>query len=498
MLIVAALMAVSPAAGQKNLKDPKAVVGAMTEVIRKFDRRSVLPFADEIAERFKKDPYVLTGIGDAFWWRSGIKDSVSAYRFLRMSIEADPTYQPAYRLAGEIEDYWDNDSLAMEWYRRGIKADPKNPECYEACAKMMAKSNPDQILPTLLPMLEYDSTYQAHLKAARLYEDVMAGSNEMVQQYNQITMECYMKANPDSMTARDYAMYQAPFFATGRYGAAIAICDSGLKRHPESMTLLRNAMRACYNIEKNDSALMYGDMMFKQFNKVDSPRIETEDVRVYGIILQRKSKFDDAIARFREVLDTDDATDIQRSNALEHMAACYQEQGEYGQAEKVYLGYIEKREQDSTLTFRDLYLVANMYKSMADEANGQDKIDAYKKMFDIYTTIGEKFPERRVFSLFQRFVIAFNFIVGQDWNMLGDYIPLLEEIAAMAAEPNWDKENDSYLEKALTNMAVYYIKIDNYKKSLYYFKKVLEVNPENEQALKNVELLESIMGRRRR
>lgn len=502
LILFAAAMLAMPSVAQKNLKDPAAVVGAMGEVIKHhhvakrantqkdaklYDKSPVLPLVESVADKFRKDPYVLTGIGDRFFYTS--RDTAMAYVFVRRSIAADPTYQPAYQLAGEMEDYWDNDSIAVEWYRRGIKANPKSPGCYESCAKLLAKINPDLILPTLTPMLDYDSTYQAYLKAARIYDALMV-DKEAMDRFLNVYIDCVSKANPDSMTAYDYSTYQNYYYGFGDNISVLRICDQGLKRHPKSMTLNRQAMVSSYNLGRLDSTLMYAARMFENFNKVDSPRISAEDVRVYGMALQKKHKYPDAIGRFREVLAMDDATDAQRSDALERIAKCYQDQGDYAQAEREYLTYIEKREKDSLLSVRDLQLVANMYAAQAEEANGQDKIDALKKAGAVYERMGRTFPDQAVRAAYNGFRIALQ--IDTDIKN-GAGVPYVEKIISLLeSKQGRDDDDDQYLEVSYNYMAFYYINNKQVPQSLAYFKKVVGLGRDSEicaTAKQNVELL---------
>ena len=484
LLLLTILLWVSPVMAQK---DPKATVEAMRVLIRNFnDRRATVTFAEELAEKFKNNPEVLCGLGHAYWW--SLQDSVQAYKFLKKALGADANYQPAYELAGDIEGFYENDSIMLDWYNRGIKANPKIWNCYFAMAKYYAKHKKgDKIYPTFEMLAQSDSTFEAHLYAARYLNDRVVGNDKaLFQEFGTEIMDHYAKANLDSMTAYDYAQYQNFFFSTRRYAKALEICDNGLKRHPKSMTCVRNAMQAAFNLADdnavmNDSVLLYYDHMCKHFNRVDSPQIQAQYVYYYAITLQRKNKYEKAIAAFQDMISMKDASDNYRSNAVQKTADCYKQLGDYDMAEKTYLEYLAQRRADSVLNTRDLALVANMYKDKAEEANGQDKIDAYNKADAIYAEMAERFPKNAVNANYNRFLL----VHAQDPDDVkneGRSRPFFENIYRMLKGNCQDEYDKQYMETASRWLSYRCYFQKEYSLCYEYVTQWMELDPTNETA----------------
>lgn len=472
--------------------EARATVLALEKIIREHGRnKASYPFIEDKLNKFKNNPYVISGVADAFWYKN--QDSAQARKYILRAIQVDPSYQPSYGLMGDIEGtyyLWDadpkHDSLSLDWYRRGIKASPATPGCYESLALYYAKQKMgDKIYATLEPMLKYDSTYQAHLRAARLLNDRVVGTDkEMFQQYGTEIMEHYALAHPDSMLAYDYAQYQNFFFATGRYAKALQICDDGYKRWPKSMTLLRNAMQASFNLELSDSTIMYYEKMCQTFNRVDSPQIKDADVYYYAISLQRKKQYEKAVAAFLDVTTMPGATDRFRSNSVQKVADCYKELGNYDMAEKTYLQYVEQRKADSVLTVRDLALVANMYKAKAEESNGEEKIDALNKADAVYGEMAQLFPESAVNANYNRFRI----VHGMDPEDVqkehpGRSRPFMEAIyRTLKDKAELDEADKAYLETASRWLSYRCFFVGEYALCNEYVTCWLSLDPENDTA----------------
>ncbi|MCI5855038.1 MAG: hypothetical protein MR005_05830 [Prevotella sp.] len=495
LLLLTILLWVSPVMAQK---DPKATVAAMNILIKQFNDKKVTErFSDEIVSKFKDNPEVSFGIADAYWYWQ--KDSVRAYKYMRKTFAIDPNYQPAYELAGTIERHYNNDSLMLDWYNRGIKADPKTKNCYFALADYYAKKKMgDKVYPIFEALAQNDSTFDAHRYAASYLNDRVVGTDKQLYfEYAEEIMDHYSKVNLDSMTAYDYAQYQNFFFYNKRYAKALEICDNGVKRHPKSITLARNAMKAAFNLELNDSVLLYYDHICKNFNRVDSPQIKAEDVYYYAITLQRKNKFDKAIAAFQDMITMKDASDNFRSNAVQKIADCYKELGDYDMAEKTYLEYLEQRKADSVLTRRDLYLVANMYSSKAEESNGQDKIDAYNKADAIYAEAAEYFPDYAVDANYRRFLVALK-KDPEDHKNERRARPFTEFIYNRLNNNCKDETDKDYLMTAARWLSFCCFFSDEYNLCYEYVTKWMEYDPDNGTALQIYGIVQSKAKRKRR
>ena len=147
----------TPAYAQKYSKavETKATIAAVDTIIRKhlIERKGVVnAFVEEIWNKDNKNAELAVGIAKAYYhyykipnnpyWNYYSLDTLHAYKYIERAIEADPKYMPAYIRGGEMQIV-DNDperndtAKALQWYERGIKANPAAPDCYIEYAKTL-------------------------------------------------------------------------------------------------------------------------------------------------------------------------------------------------------------------------------------------------------------------------------------------------------------------------------------------------------------------------
>ena len=187
-MATALLAAVLPASAQKHsissLTDTKATIKAMETIIAKNDRHYVEPIIAEICAKKKNNPELCVGAADAFWYKTGIRDSTNAFKYIKKAIAANKNYVPAYILTAEIWNDCQDTLKAIEWYNKAIQADTLYAKTYRALAKMREKSgNYDEAYRIYKRAKAAIPTFPANLEIARMYykTDTYSGYNKAIE-----------------------------------------------------------------------------------------------------------------------------------------------------------------------------------------------------------------------------------------------------------------------------------------------------------------------------
>lgn len=131
-----------------------------------------------------------------------------------------------------------------------------------------------------------------------------------------------------------------------------------------------------------------------------------------------------------------------------------------------------------------------MYLEQSKELNGEEKLQAYKEADAIYKEMADKFPNNIDFALINRLVINSKIEQGDfDAGLAG---PIAEQlISVMLAKAERNTTDNARLVTAYNYMANYYLrkKKSDIKISKAYFQKVLDIDPNDENARKAVTIL---------
>lgn len=403
LLATALLAAVLPASAQKHsissLTDTKATVKAMETIIAKNDGHYVEPIIAEICAKKKNNPELCVGAADAFWYKTGIRDSTNAFKYIKKAIAANKNYVPAYILTAEIWNDCQDTLKAIEWYNKAIQADTLYAKTYRALAKMREKSgNYDEAYRIYKRAKAAIPTFPANLEIARMYykTDTYSGYNKAI--------EHFKIAEVDSMEAYDYNSYATLYNLAAEQvqdrGAKVAnylkmleISEEGIQRFPKDFYVLQAGLVAAVQIhsmlgqseaekkrEYAEKAENYGERAIAEGDTLVTDVI----YKFYGIALKNRHKYDKAIKVFERVLNSDKAEEANKDIAMKQIADSYKELGEYDKAEELFKNNLAKKEANGTAKYFDYEKIAELFMDQAQELNGNDKIDVLWKADAMY------------------------------------------------------------------------------------------------------------------
>lgn len=410
LLFIVALMAVALSAtaqkrGASSTTDTKAAITAMDSIIAKYPAHIVEPVVAEICGKNKNNPELCVGVAEAFWYKTGIRDSTNAFKYIKKALSANRNYVPAYVLTAEI---WRdcNDTLkAYEWYDKAIEANPQYAKTYRSLARMKEKNGDIEgackifeLAKTAIP------TFPANLEMARMLQKQTTG-----RELN-LALKYFQEAEKDSMDAYDYSLYaglynglaasvsdkgdKASYFST-----MLKISEEGIQRFPDDFYVLQAGLVSSVNLHSllgnselenkrqlAEKAENYG----KHIMEVGDTLITDACYRFYGFALKYRNKYDKAIEMFENVLDSKTAPESDKNIALNQIADSYKELGEYDKAEALFKKRLAAKEADGTAYYNDYATIANLYEQQAEELNGMESIALHKKAADMYGRAAEK------------------------------------------------------------------------------------------------------------
>lgn len=502
MLLALLLLAATTAQAQKsralNVSDNDAAIKAISNILAKYSgRKEMDDFINDICAKNKKDPYLYTGIANAYWYKSGVSDSTHAFQYIDKALALNPKYAPAYLLKGEIWWGLEDSTKAIGFYNKAIEADPTYVKAYDYIINIKRYEDREGTIALIKKMGEAIPNYPVNLKIANTYVNSTKGSDLNT------AKDYYAIAERDSMQERDFqneaSLYNA--IASNSSGVEklnaylkmLAIGEEGLQRYPQSFALLYVAMIGATNSHKNpnmeervandDKAVKYGEMLLV------APGADTllaaNHYQLYAQALMNKGLYEKSISTFKTMLDDPKSTDDMRNFAIGKIADAYAKLGEYDKADKEYQTFIASLEKNGTLDFYYLHNYAQMYVTKSEECVGQEKMAALQKAVDIYDEASVKFVSNAAYCYWTEIRMLLDDVFGGVES--GKFVGVANKLCnLMQAKANLEDNDKYYWAKTSYYLAYYYYKVkNNTKLAKPYWMKVYELEPDNETA-KNV------------
>ena len=416
-----------------------------------------------IAKQFKKDPATLTEIGRSYL---RAKNLAKAEEYANMALAKNKHFGNAYILLGDVAINNDNGGKASEMFEQACYMDPQNPDGYRRYAMLNAKSSPTAAVSKLQDLGNAVPGYPWEVEAAEIYD--RAGNIPKAIEY-------YEKVPLDKMKDSQLASYATDQFLSGKFDKSLEIAEFGVKKSPRNAAFNRLAMYN--NTEKKNyvKALDYGK---KLFNECDSAKFSAFDYQYMGVAYTGDGKFEEAIGQFKKILTLEDVTEDAKISAKEKIGDAYAGMEDYPNAISYYEDVLNSKKDATATDWAGLGSVCTLY---ANTLSGAEQEAAVAKADKIYGEIADKFPDAAEFAAFQRARVAG--IVDPD-------------LKKGAAKPHYDKlieliEADGKIEgtsrtrilQAYQYNMIYALQIGNdVPTSKIYAAKILELDPENEQA----------------
>ena len=434
-----------PVQAQNDLE----ALGAAIDTIQWSRRFTNLSFAadgflEELADKHKKNAKLLYLIAQSYFYyteqvieNNGKKerqynyakdDTTHAFKYIRMAIEADPTYTRPYILAGDIMRVNGKMDEVMSWFERGLAANPTDSTIIRAQFKMQARIGDIQnAIAKLEEMRAKSPDFPVEIEVARLYRDryLDEGGEEIAT----AGIEWYDKVKEEAITAGDLVWYvsalpnvayaraknesrkvqQAAFKAAQT--KALNMAENGCQRYPKNFALHQSAMRLMVDLDRYDDALKMYEIMQTCDKYKDEPRDHYYLSQAYTGL----KRLDDAMKELAisETMPGATENDANRASRQRYTITNLRAQelakaGKYDEAIAMYKALMDERLKEKgkldASNYRDY---AQYYLMKAQAYSGDEKIAILRQTDNIYVDwiANEPEPQNIVVALMRRMEI---------------------------------------------------------------------------------------------
>lgn len=441
-------------------------------------------FKDAV-KRSKKDAGAIVSIA-RFYYEQKPKRLDEAKRYVNMAISVDGKNASAYFLNGLIELDKDNAKDALLQFDRAIYFDPNQLEAYLCQSNLMSRArNFLQAVDYINKAIAVNPSYwPAYKSLGELYYDNQKYA-EAVKNF-----EVYFK---NVTTDKDVTHYAYSLFFNKQYQQAREMIDKLVQQNPNDYVLLR--LLGYISYETKD--LVNGkSIMDKFFKLIPSEKILADDYSYYGKMLSASGSDSLAIENYKLALKKD-STQFQ---IYDELAKSSNKLKKYDQSLQYSCRYLNKK---PNLVTADYFQLGKAYYSTANSM--EVKSDSLKLTVDPSRVIADSLKQMKYYhaadSLFTKVeTYSPNSYLGAFWRArvnsaidkettLGLAKPFYEKsLETLSKDPvKYKKE----LSEIYSYFGFYYYQKENKPTSIDYWKKLLEVDPENQKALEAIKSLES-------
>lgn len=444
-----------------SMAQDDAAISQATQIIKSSGANAEKALKD-IIKANKKNPAVLVGIGRAFLDQ---KDTALAMKYATMAMERNKKYAPAYILAGDIEVAKDDGGAAAGWYQQAKYFDPKNPDAYFKYANILRGRSPEEAVSNLNELRTQRPDIAVDALAGRIYYN----SNMLDK-----SMQYYEKVDKSKLEDVDITNYAMAGYLSQQRQKSLDMALYGLNKNPRYAAWNRLAFYNYTDEGKVEEALKYAHRLF---NASDSAKISGYDYTYYGQAYLGNKQYDKAIEMLKKAITANaDNAELANSNK-KGLSDAYLAMGDYANAIAYYEDYLKN---DKEITATDLAGLGSIYTTMASSQTGEEQKATYLKADQVYKQLGEKFPANIDFANFLRARVNSNLDPDTKEGLAK---PFYEALAnSLSANTNRDNVDNTRLIEAYRYLGYYYLVKNDKATADTYWKKVLELDPENETA----------------
>ncbi|MBR3726923.1 MAG: hypothetical protein IKN21_04945 [Prevotella sp.] len=459
--LVAGIMALSLSAPAMAQVDQAALGQVKNIIASKVDVDKQMK---GIVKEFKKNPAMLTAIGRAFL---EAKDVTNATKYAEMALARDRKFAKAFILLGDVAVANDDGGTAAQQYAQAKHADPKDPEGYYKYANILRGRSPLDAVANLEDL---------RVQRPDLAVDAMAGRILYNSNRLEDAISYYGKVSDMSkLEDEDITNYAMATWMHQEREKSLEVAKYGLTRDARKAAWNRLAFYNLTDMERTDEALQYADALF---NRSDSVKISGYDYTYYGTALKNAKQYDKAVEMFLKAAEANKDNKELLNMTYKNLSDVYIAIDDFDNGTKYYDIYLSGKEKPSAY---DIAGLASIYQKMGADLTGQAQIDAFMKADATYAKLGETYPEQIDFANFMRARLAGAMDPEGEKGLAKPFYQAIVDHLANAE--NRDNSDNQRLVEAYRYLASHCLLVNNDKEGcIRNFQKVLEIDPENEDA----------------
>lgn len=409
---------------------------------------------------YKKDAEALVGLGTTFLQQHRFDDAQAMADMVLANKKFNQS--SAYVLRGDIaalKDSVGNAGAAAAEYQTAISIDPQNVSAYERYARVYRHVNSKVAVEKLQELRKVKPDYPVEVTAAEIYLGDRKYSD---------ALEWFDKADKSQLDESRYYNYAVAAYYSGKPAKAMQVVDEGLQKFAKSEYLSRFGALAAVDLKKYPEALTYSQNVMagksqKNFN----------DYYYYGQALAGNQKYTEAIDAYNKCLDM--KPDFKEP--INKISEAYKGLGEEDKALEYSRKYLDENKDASSSDWANL---AQIYVAKADKADASLQKDLYNQAMAVYEQMTTKFTYLKDWCWMNEAQIALGKLKDLD-----KFAELNKNIAAFEeAKATKDEQSVNYLKNAYYSLGYYYTTKQDVETAKSYFQKLLQIDPNNEEAKK--------------
>lgn len=440
-------------------------------------------FRDAV-KKSKKDASAIVSIAKAYYAQTP-KKLGEAKQYINMAIGVDPKNATAYLLNGMIELDKSNTSDAALQFERAIYFDPNQIEAYLYLSNVMVIArNYTQAVEYINKAIAVNPSYwQSYKRLGELYYDNQKYAEAVT------NFATYFKNVTDD---KDVTHYAYSLFFNKEYAEARQMIDKLVQQNPNDYVLLR--LLGYISYESKD--LVNGkSIMDKFFSLIPADKILTEDYSYYGKMLSASGNDSLAIENYNLALKKD-STQYQ---IYDELSKSYNKLKKYEEGLQYSSKYFKKKPNLATADYfllgKAYYTTANSLIATPDSLNPiidpiKQNADSLKQL-SYYTIADSLFSKVEIYSP--------NSYLGSFWRARVNSAIDAETTLGLA-KPFYEKALETLIKDPVkykkeiseiyAYLGFYYYVKDDAAVSIENWKKLLEIDPENQKAQEAIKSLE--------
>lgn len=429
-------------------------------------------FKDAV-KKSKKDASALVSIA-RFYYDQNPKNLVEARRYTAMAISVDNKNAPAYFLNGLMDLAESKASDAAQNFDRVIFFDPNMLEAYVYASQIMVTTrNMTQAVDYLNKAIAINPKYwQAYKSLGELYYDN--------HQYKEAITNFEIYHKNISPADNDVTHYAYSLFFDKQYKPAREMIGQLIRQNPNDYVLLR--LIGYISFEEKD--LVNGKaVMDKFFSLAPADKILTDDYAYYGKMLSASGNDSLAIVNYKIAWEKD-SSQIQ---LLDELSKSHLKLKKFDDALRLSMEYIKRK---PNVTVADYFNLGKSYYSSANSMNVKTDslkmVGYYMEADSMFAKVEKHSPNSYLGPFWRARVKA----VIDTETTLGLAKPFYEKaLETLIKDPVKYKKEVS---EVYSYLGFYYYVKEDAVTSVDYWKKLLEIDPENLKAQEALKSLEKI------
>ena len=412
----------------------------------------------------KKNVDIYIAIANAYLF-NGVLDKAVIYQEMAKSIKTK--YAPVYIVLGDIEKEKKNIGEACRNYEQAIYFDDKCKEAYIKYARAYKSVNTTLAIEKLELLKSKEPSF---LLVDRELADIYYSTNNFRQSAELYAN--YLKSGNSNVM--DLTKYAFALFLGGEFTKSLEVTNLGLAMSPKNPAFNRLAMYNNVDLKKTAEALVAAKLFF---NNTENPEFTYMDYRYYGQALRDSNKIDLAIPQFEKALQIDST----KTDLWKDISDMYSEKANYIKSIEAYSKYVNSLTQEKKTT--DIMMnLGKQYYGLGNDAKTTDaaiKKSALLKADSIFATIAQKEPTGYRGNFWRA---RTNSALDPETS-IGLAKPFYEQTAGLA-ESKADAKFNQVLVECYSYLGYYYLLQKDNSQSMFYWNKILAIDPANQTAKK--------------